>query len=97
MGHSSFWYHDPPEILPVMVKMKQVIHANLTFKGITATNRLPLRFGGYKDMSPRLLIESNHDLMLQEISRREILEYTEDTYGIDTTFEYDSDDIDGDI
>jgi hypothetical protein len=48
-------------------------------------------------MSPRLLIESNHDLMLQEISRREILEYTEDTYGIDTTFEYDSDDIDGDI
>ena len=34
--------------------------------------------------------------MLQEISRREILEYTEDTYGMDRMFKYDSDDIDGD-
>eukprot|EP00978_Attheya_sp_CCMP212_P034640 scaffold146167_cov65-Attheya_sp.AAC.5 len=49
---------------------------------------------GYKDTSSRLLIESHHDLMLQEISRREILEYTEDTYGIDPMFEYNSDDID---
>eukprot|EP00978_Attheya_sp_CCMP212_P027714 scaffold93477_cov76-Attheya_sp.AAC.1 len=97
MGPSSFWYHEPPATLPVMVKMKQVIHANLTFNGITATNRLPQRFRGFKDMGPRLLIESHHDLMLQEISRREILEYTEDTYGIDPTFEYDSDDNEGDI
>ena len=34
--------------------------------------------------------------MLQEISRREILEYTKDTYGMDRMFEYDSNDIDGD-
>eukprot|EP00978_Attheya_sp_CCMP212_P013312 scaffold33437_cov68-Attheya_sp.AAC.7 len=97
MGPSSFWYHEPPATLPVMIKMKQVIHANLTFNGITAMNRLPLQFRGFKDISPRLLIESHHDLMLQEISRCEILEYTEDTYGIDPMFEYDSDDNEGDI
>jgi hypothetical protein len=63
-----------------MVKMKQVIHANLTFTGITAINRLPHRMRGYKDMSPRLLIKSHHDLMLQEIARREVLEYRDDLW-----------------
>ena len=53
-----------------MVKMKQVIHAKLISNVITAMNRLTLRFGGYKYMSPRLLIQSNYDLMLQETSRR---------------------------
>eukprot|EP00978_Attheya_sp_CCMP212_P035286 scaffold152542_cov30-Attheya_sp.AAC.1 len=76
--------------------MKQVIHTNLTFTGITAINRLPHRMRGYKDMSPRLLSESHHDLMLQEIAHREVLEYREDTYGIDRMSEYDSDNIDGD-
>ena len=65
MCQNSIWYHDPPETLPVMVKMKQVIHDNLTFNGITSMNLLPLRFGGYKDMIPRLLIQSHHDIMLQ--------------------------------
>ena len=76
--------------------MKQVIHANLTLNGITDINRLPILFGGYKDTSPHILIQSHNDLMLQEISRCEILEYTEDTYATDRTFEYDSNDIDGD-
>jgi hypothetical protein len=34
-------------------------------------------------MNPRHLIESQHDTMLQEISRREILEYTEDSYNVE--------------
>jgi len=83
MGPSSFWYHEPPTTLPVMVKMKQVIHANLTFQEITPIHRLPQRFVGYKNMNPRHLIESQHDTMLQEISRREILEYTEDAYNVE--------------
>jgi hypothetical protein len=83
MGPSSFWYHEPPTTLPVMVKMKQVIHANLTFQEITPIHRLPQRFVGYKNMNPRHLIESQHDTMLQEISRREILEYTEDSYNVE--------------
>eukprot|EP00978_Attheya_sp_CCMP212_P034639 scaffold146167_cov65-Attheya_sp.AAC.4 len=41
LGPNTFWYHDPPTALPVMVKMKQVIHANLTFTDISASNRLP--------------------------------------------------------
>ena len=69
MGKKSIWYHYPPTTLPVMIKMKQVIHTNLTLNGITAINKLPLRFGGYKDTSLRLLIQSHQDLMLQEISR----------------------------
>ena len=72
----SIWYHDPPTTLPTMVKMKKVIHANLTFNCITSMTLLTLLFGGYKDMSPLLFIQSHHDLMPQEISRREILEYT---------------------
>ena len=67
--------------------MKPVIHANLTLNGITDINRLPILFGGYKDISPRILIQSHHDIMLQEISRCEILEYTEDTYSMDLMFE----------
>ena len=94
LGTNTFWYHDPPSPLPVMVKMKQVIHANLLFTSVSSNNRLPHRFQGYKDMSPRLLIETNHDLMIQEISRREVLEYSEDAYGVDQTFEYDSDNTD---
>ena len=76
--------------------MKQVIHDNLKFSGITDMNRLPLQFGSYKDMITQLLIKSHHDLMLQEIYRHEILEYTEDNYGMEQTFEYNSYDIDGD-
>eukprot|EP00978_Attheya_sp_CCMP212_P046924 scaffold420461_cov35-Attheya_sp.AAC.1 len=96
IGSKYFWYHDPPTTLPVMVKMKQVIHANLTCTGITAIKWLPHRMWGYKDLSPRLLIESHHDLMLQQIACREVLEYREDTYGIDRTFKYKCDNIDGD-
>ena len=47
-------------------------------------------------MSSRIFIQSHHDPMLQEISCHEILEYIEDTYGMDRMFEYNSDDIDGD-
>ena len=38
VGQNSIWYHDPPATLPMMVKIKQVIHANLTFNGTTAMN-----------------------------------------------------------
>ena len=96
LGTNSFWYHDPPEALPLMVKLKQVIHANLTFNGITAPNTLPHQLCGYKYMSPHFLIKSHQDINLNEITHREILDHREDSYGINRTFEYDSDNIDGD-
>ena len=48
LGTNSFWYHEPPETLPVMVKMKQVIHADLKYDDITALNQLTHQFWGYK-------------------------------------------------
>ena len=87
MGQNFIWYHDPPAAVPFMVKMKQVLHDNFIFNAITSIDLLPILFGGYKDISPRVLIQSHHDIMLQEISRCEILEYTEDTYSMDLMFE----------
>ena len=65
LGTNSFWYHEPPETLPVMFKMKQVIHDNFTLYNITAINQLTQIFLGYKDASPQFLIKSYHDIMLQ--------------------------------
>ena len=91
----SFWYHDLPEELPVMVKLKQVIHENLMFNGTTAINTLPHLLCSYRYMSPHFLIKSHQDIKLKEITHREILDYREDSYGINQTLEYDSDNIDG--
>ena len=65
LGNNSFWYHEPPETLTVMVKMKQFKHDNLTLYDITALNQLTHQIWGYKNASPQFLIKSHHDIMLQ--------------------------------
>ena len=60
-----------------------------------APNKFPLIFKGYAGMNPNLLSEHNHQIILDKIESREIIncdEYVDD----ETYFNVDSDDYDDD-
>ena len=89
------WYHDPNEAIPVMVKLKQVVMPliELIQENYT-TNKLTLRYKGYADMNPPLLSVHDHQVILENWSKRNINldEYVEevDYYNVDS----DESDID---
>ena len=63
-----YWYHDPDEDIPVMVKLKQVLMLYIELiQDINTTNKLPSSFKGYADMKPHLLSEHNHQIILDQI------------------------------
>ena len=66
----------------------------MKFDEIPTPNRLLHILWADKDVIPRFLIKSHHDIMLQEITCCEIFDYREDTYGIDQNIVYHSDNID---
>ena len=44
IGNNYLWYHEQPEDLNALVKIKQVINDNLTLDGICAGHNLPHHF-----------------------------------------------------
>ena len=82
MRNTSYWYDNPDEAIPVMVKLKQVLMPLIEFiQYNNTTNKLPSRFKGYADMNPRLLSEYDHQVILDKLEARENInhdEYVED-------------------
>ena len=44
MGTNYFWYHEKPEVLNVLVKIKQLINTNLILTNVNAEYQLPHNF-----------------------------------------------------
>ena len=65
------WYHVTNEAIPVMVKLKQVVMPliELIQENNTA-NKFPLRYKGYADMNSCLLSVHNHQIILENRSKR---------------------------
>ena len=55
MRKTSYWYHEPDEAIPIMVKLKQVLmpYIELT-QDKNTTNKYSSCFKGYADMNPHL-------------------------------------------
>ena len=97
MRKTSYWYHDPDEAIPVMVKLKQVVMPCIELiQDNNTTNNFPSHFKGYADMNPHLLSGHDHQIILDKIEAIENInhdEYVEDEsyYNIDID-DYDDDD-----
>ena len=71
MKKTSYWYYDPDDAIPGMVKLEQVVMPYIEFiPDKNASNKLPSRFKGYVDMNPHLLSEHNHQIILDDIEVR---------------------------
>ena len=96
MIKTSHWYHYPNEVIPFMVKLKQVVMTLIELiQDNNTTNKFPLRYKGYADMNPRLLSVQDHQVILEKIEARENLNHDkyvdeEDYYNVDS----DESDID---
>ena len=95
--NTSYWYHEPDESTPIMVKLKQVVMPFIELiQYKNTTNKFPSCFKGYADMNPCLLSEHDHQIILDKIEALENLnydEYVEDEnyYNVDSD-DYDDDD-----
>ena len=68
MRKTSYWYHDPDESIPVMVKLKQVVMPyNELIQDNNITNKLPSLFKEYADMNPHFLSEHDHQIILDKL------------------------------
>ena len=96
MRKTSYWYHEPDEIIPVMAKLKQVVMPFIECIQYNNTkNKLPSRLKGYDFKNPCLLSEHDHQIILDKIEARENInhdEYVED----ENYYNVDSDDSDDD-
>ena len=96
MSKPSYWYHEPYESIPVMVKLKQVIMPYIQLiQDNNTTNNFPSSFKGYADTNPYLLSEHDHQIILDKIETTENLnhnEYVED----ENYYNVNSDDSDDD-
>ena len=94
MKKTSYWYHEPNEAIPAIVKLKQVFIPLIELiQDNNTTNKFPLRYKGYADMNPCLLSVHDHQLILEKIEARENLnhdEYVEE----EDYFNVDSDESD---
>ena len=96
MRKASYWYHEPDEAIPVIVKLKQVVMPFIELiQEKNTTKKFPSLFKGYNDMNSHLLSEHIHQIVLGKIEEREHLnhdEYVED----ENYYNVDSDDFDDD-
>ena len=74
MRSNSYWYHNPDEPIPVMVKLKQVVMPYIELiQENNKPNKFPSCFKIYADMNPHLLSEHDHQITLNKIEARENL------------------------
>ena len=96
MRKTFYWYHEPDEAIPAMVKFKQFVMPYIELvKGENTTNKLPSRFKVYADMNPDLLSEHDHQILLDKIEARKNInhdQYVED----ENYYNVDSDNSDDD-
>ena len=96
MRKTSYWYHDPGEAIPFMVKLKQAVITYIELiQDNNTTDKFPSRFKVYADMNPHLLSEHDHQIILDKIEARENLnhdEYVDD----ENYYNADSDDSNDD-
>ena len=72
MRKTSYWYHNPDESVPVMVKLKEFLMTYIELiQDNNTTNKFPSRFKGYADMNPHLISEHDHQIILDNIEERE--------------------------
>ena len=92
----SYWYYEPDEAIPVMVKLNNVVMPCIKLiQENNTTNKFPSRLKGYADINPKLLYKHDHKIILDKIEGRENLnhdEYVEDK----NYYNVDSDDSDND-
>ena len=61
-----------------MVKLKQVVMPIIELiQDNNTTNKLPLNYKGYADMNPCLFPVHNHQVILEKIEAREIINHDE--------------------
>ena len=61
MIKTSYWYHDPDEAIPFMVKLKKFVMPSIELIQYNNTkNYLPSHFKGYAFMNINLLSEHDH-------------------------------------
>ena len=94
MRKTSYWYHDPDEEIPVMVKFKQVVMPFIELiQYKNTTNKLPSCFKGYDFINPYFLSEHYHQIIFNKIESRWNInhdEYVEEEY----YYNVDSDEYD---
>ena len=82
MRKTAYWYHNPDESIPGMVKFKEFGMPYIEFiQDNNTTNNFPWRFEGYPDMKTNLLSEHDHQIILDKVEERENInhdEYVED-------------------
>ena len=72
MRKTSYWYHEPDEEIPVMVKLKQFVMPYIELiQDNNTKNKFLSRFKGYANMNPRLLFEHDYQIILDNIVGRE--------------------------
>ena len=96
MRKTSYWYHEPDEAIPVMVKLKQFVMPFVELIQYNNTkNNFPSSFKGCAFMNPHLLSDHDHQIILDKIEARENLnhdKYVED----ENCYNVDGDDYDDD-
>ena len=84
MRKTSYWYQNPDEEIPVLVKLKQVVITYIELIQYNNTkNKLPSHFKGCADMNLHLWSEHDHQIILDQIEARDNLnhdEYVEDEH-----------------
>ena len=64
MRITYYWYCEPDEAIPVMVKLKQVVMPLIELIQCKKyKNKLPSIFKGYAFMNPHLLSEHDHQII----------------------------------
>ena len=78
MRKPSYWFHDPDEAIPIIVKLKQVLLPFIELIQYNNTrNKLPSCVKGYAFMNPYLLSEHDNQIILDKIEARDNLNHNE--------------------
>jgi hypothetical protein len=98
VARAKYWYTVGDTV--VTVWMKSVLNADLLLSPISKENQLPRLHPCVRDqvlpLHPQKLLVSDHDFMMEEIERRELLNANEDIDGEGTGVDSDGDDDEDD-
>ena len=64
---TSYWYYDPYEAIPVLVKLKQFVMPYIELiQDNNTTNKFPSCYKGYADTNPCLFSVHDHQVTLEK-------------------------------
>ena len=94
VARAKYWYTVGDTA--VTVRMKNVLNADILLSSVSEENPLPRLHPSVRDqvlpLHPQKLLARDHDFMMEEIERRELLNAEEDIDGDETSVDSDGDD-----